>query len=201
MNDREHAVDLNLSQRPESLSTKRLLLRPYRSHDVGHILAYATDESWSRFLPVPVPYTRNDAEQFVQSMMTLDPTVHRAWAIVRQETVVGGINVRFFENGIVGEMGWSLAPWFWGQGFATEAAQAVLDTVFTTHAALVRVRAMADVRNVASQRVMEKIGLRYEGTLRQNRLTRGEMIDEMWFGVLRGEWMARQDAGVDERGA
>jgi hypothetical protein len=43
---------------------------------------------------------------------------------------------------------------------------------------------MADVRNVPTQRVMENIGLRYEGTLRKDRTTRGERINEMWFGVL-----------------
>lgn len=172
----------------DHITTARLLLRPYRGGDVDDIVAYATDVSWSRFLPVPVPYRREHAAQFVDDMMALDHTVHLAWAIVLQETVVGGVNIRFFEDGVVGEMGWSLAPWLWGQGFATEAARAVLDTAFTTHQALMRVRAMADVRNVASQRVMEKIGLRHEGTLRQNRLTRGELIDEMWFGVLRAEW-------------
>lgn len=176
---------------PDHLTTSRLLLRPYRDSDVEQILAYATEEAWSRYLPVPVPYTRMHAEQFVSAMQALDDLVHRAWAIVHDNLVVGGINIRFLLEGRIGEMGWSVAPWLWGRGLATEAAQAVLDSAFTTHRELVRVRAMADVRNVASQRVMEKIGLRREGTLRQNRLTRGELIDEVWYGVLRTEWEAR----------
>lgn len=174
----------------DHLTTARLQLRPYRVDDVDHIVAYATLEPWSRYLPVPVPYTREHAVQFVEAMMSLDPQTHRAWAIVRQHTVVGGINIRFHHDGLVGELGWSLAPWLWGQGLATEAAFAVLNDAFANTPTLVRVRAMADVRNVASQRVMEKIGLRYEGTLRQNRTTRGELMDEMWFGVLRAEWEA-----------
>jgi ribosomal-protein-alanine N-acetyltransferase len=179
---------------PDHLTTRRLLLRPYHDTDVEQILAYATDEAWSRYLPVPVPYARTDAEQFVSAMRALDHLVHWAWAIVHDEVVVGGINIRFLHEGLIGEMGWSVAPRLWGRGLATEAAQVVLDTAFTTSPALQRVRAMADARNVASQRVMEKIGLRREGTLRQNRLTRGELIDEVWYGVLRVEWEVRLHA-------
>ncbi len=164
------------------------MLRPYRDGDVDHIVAYATLEPWSRYLPVPVPYTRDHAVEFVAAMMALDPAVHVAWAITLDNTVVGGINVRFFYDGLIGELGWSLAPWVWGQGYATEAARAALDTVFTERQPLVRVRAMADERNVSSQRVMEKIGMTREGTLRQNRTTRGELIDEVWYGILREEW-------------
>jgi RimJ/RimL family protein N-acetyltransferase len=186
-----------MSHPPDQLTTVRLTMRPYRPADVADILAYATLDAWSRYLPVPVPYERAHAEQFVVDMMALDGTTHLAWAIVLQETVVGGINIRFLHDDAVGEMGWSLAPWLWGQGLATEAARAVLDTAFTTRPALVRVRAMADVRNVPSQRVMDKIGMRHEGTLRQNRTTRGELIDEMWFGVLREEWTVQQHAPID----
>lgn len=172
----------------EQLTTARLVLRPYRDGDVDQIVAYATLAPWSRYLPVPEPYTRDHAVEFVAAMTALDPVVHEAWAITLDDTVVGGINIRFFCDGMIGELGWSLAPWVWGQGYATEAARAVLDTAFTARQQLVRVRAMADVRNVPSQRVMEKIGLVREGTLRRNRTTRGELIDEVWYGILREEW-------------
>jgi RimJ/RimL family protein N-acetyltransferase len=71
---------------------------------------------------------------------------------------------------------------------ATEAARAVVAAAFGARSDLNRIRAMADVRNVASQGVMEKVGMRLEGTLRQNRITRGEPVDEAWFGILRSEW-------------
>ena len=74
---------------------------------------------------------------------------------------------------------------------ATEAARAVMEAVFTAYTSLNRLRAMADARNIASLRVMEKLGMVREGVLRQNRLVRGEFIDEVWCGVLRTEWEAR----------
>jgi [ribosomal protein S5]-alanine N-acetyltransferase len=89
-------------------------------------------------------------------------------------------------------MGYSLASSHWGQGLTTEAAQAVLDAAFVAYSDLKRIRAMADARNPGSLRVMEKIGMMREGTLRQNRSTRGESIDEVWCGILRREWEARR---------
>jgi len=110
------------------------------------------------------------------------------WPIVAEQGVVGGINIRLDFQNRLGEMGWSIARPLWGRGLTTEAALAVIEAAFGTHPGLNRIRAMADARNLASHRVMEKIGMRREGTLRQNRITRAEPVDEAWFGVLRSEW-------------
>jgi ribosomal-protein-alanine N-acetyltransferase len=180
--------DMSQSSLPEIIETKRMILRPYRSEDVEDILAYATDEAWSRFLPVPRSYSRTDAVQFLDRQALLDRSVHPTWAVVADQQVVGGINIRFDFPNRLGEMGWSIARPLWGRGLATEVAISVIEAAFGTHPDLNRIRAMADLRNLASQRVMEKIGMRREGTLRQNRVTREEPIDEAWFGLLRAEW-------------
>jgi RimJ/RimL family protein N-acetyltransferase len=173
---------------PETIETEHLLLRPYRFEDADDVLAFASDEEWGKFLPVPRPYKRTDAIEFLARMALLDRVTHPTWAIVVDERAVGGINVRFDFDGRLAEMGWSIARPLWGRGLGTEAARVVLDAAFHTHPDLNRVRAMADARNVASHRVMEKLGMRHEGTLRENRLTRGEPMDEAWFGILRSEW-------------
>jgi ribosomal-protein-alanine N-acetyltransferase len=92
----------------------------------------------------------------------------------------------------VGELGYSIARTYWGRGLATEAARAAVDAAFSGYVDLNRMRAMADARNVASLRVMEKLGMVREGVLRQNRLVRGEFINEVWCGVLRTEWAAQR---------
>jgi RimJ/RimL family protein N-acetyltransferase len=177
---------------PNIIETARLHLRPIGFQDVEAVLSYATDPEWARYLPVPQPYLREHAEQFVASQVLLDRERHPAWVIEHTGVVRGGINVRFDFANQVGEMGYSIARSHWGQGLTTEAAQAVLDAAFVAYEALKRIRAMADVRNTGSLRVMEKIGMRREGTLRQNRITRGESIDEVWCGILRSEWEARR---------
>jgi RimJ/RimL family protein N-acetyltransferase len=67
-----------------------------------------------------------------------------------------------------------------------------MNAAFMAYARLRRIRAMADARNIASLRVMAKLGMVREGVLRQNRLVRGTFIDEVWCGVLRTEWHAQQ---------
>jgi RimJ/RimL family protein N-acetyltransferase len=102
----------------------------------------------------------------------------------------GGINVRFDFGNALGELGYSIARVHWNKGICTEAARAVIDAAFLTHADLNRIHARADQRNTASQRVMEKLGMLKEGVLRLSRVERGEAFDEAWFGILRSEWSA-----------
>ncbi len=174
-------------QLPEIFTTDRLVLRPYRLSDADAVLAHATDPEWAQYLPVPIPYGPADAAQFIARQLLLDRSKNPAWAITLNADLVGGINVRLDLENSVGEMGYSTARWIWGKGVATEAARAVVDSVFKL-LPVNRIRAMAKLRNQASQRVMEKIGMRREGVLRQNRVVRGEAIDEAWYGVLRKEW-------------
>ena len=177
---------------PDIIETARLRLRPFRLRDVDDVLGYATDPEWARYLPVPQPYTQADAEKFLAGQVLLDREVHPAWAIEHARAIIGGINLRFHFNYHVGEMGYSIAHSYWGRGLATEAARAVMEAAFAAYASLNRIRAMADARNLGSLRVMEKLGMVREGVLRQNRLVRGEYIDEVWCGVLRPEWEAQK---------
>ena len=173
---------------PNIIETERLRLRPFNLQDVEDVFSYATDVQWARYLPVPQPYTRKNAEEFVARQVLLEREKHPSWAIEHNEVVIGGIDLTLdFENH-VGELGYSVGRKYWGRGFATEATRAVIDTAFHAYKDLNRVRAMADSRNVGSLKVMEKIGMTREGVLRQNRLFRGECIDEVWYGLMRREW-------------
>lgn len=179
----------------EVIETARLRLRPYRLGDVDDVFAYANDPKWARFLPIPQPYTRADAEQFLARQILQDRATHPAWAIEHDGRVAGGINLRLHLDHRLAEMGYALARSLWGQGLTTEAAGAVVEAAFTTYPTLNRIRAMADARNAGSLRVMEKLGMVREGTLRQNRVTRDEFVDEVWCGILRSEWEAQDQPG------
>lgn len=177
---------------PEHIETQRLLLRPFSFADVDDVLAFAADEEWGKYLlGVPRPYRRSDAEQFLTRQTELDRSVHPTWALVLNDSAVGGINIRFKYDHVVADMGWSIHRRLWGRGLTTEAGNAVVSAAFSTYSALARIGATADERNVASHRVMEKIGMSREGTLRRNRIGRGECIDEAVFSILRSEWEAR----------
>jgi RimJ/RimL family protein N-acetyltransferase len=86
-------------------------------------------------------------------------------------------------------LGYCLTEAAWGQGFATEAARALLGWAFDT-LDLNRVQAQADTRNHASARVLEKLGFVREGTLREDCIVDGVVSDSWVYGLLEREWRA-----------
>ena len=182
---------------PRIIKIDHLNLRPHRLTDVDAVLSFASDPEWARYLPVPQPYTRSDAEKFIASQILLNEDRHQAWAITQNDKLIGGINIRLDFHHQVGEIGYSIARPYWGRGFITQVARAIIDAAFETYSDLNRIRAIADARNVASQRVMDKLGMTREGLLRQNRWVRDEFVDEVWYGLLRSEWTARREESTD----
>lgn len=85
----------------------------------------------------------------------------------------------------------------WGQGYATEAAEALLSWAFDA-LDLNRVQGETDTRNLGSARVLEKLAFTREGTLREDCIVDGEVSDTWVYGLLRREWLGRS---VDPAGA
>jgi RimJ/RimL family protein N-acetyltransferase len=87
------------------------------------------------------------------------------------------------------EIGYGLQPNERGRGYCTEAVNLMLDYLFLS-TENVRIQALTDTRNVASQRVLEKTGFKKEGTLRKNFFAWGEWRDDFIYSILREEWKA-----------
>jgi RimJ/RimL family protein N-acetyltransferase len=85
------------------------------------------------------------------------------------------------------EIGYSLVPSERGKGYCTEAVNIMVDYLFLSKESR-RIQAHTDLRNVASQKVLEKVGFRKEGTLRKNLFVRGEWRDAYLYSILREEW-------------
>jgi RimJ/RimL family protein N-acetyltransferase len=85
------------------------------------------------------------------------------------------------------EIAYVLVPNERGKGYGTEAAQLMVDYLFLSKE-LARIFTLADVRNKASQRVLEKAGLQREGTMRNCLFNRGKLVDCYLYGVLREDW-------------
>lgn len=173
---------------PDTIRTSRLLLRPFRFADLEDVVDYASDPEWGRFLPVSVPYKREDAEVFLAQRRIEDRGAAATWAIVHAGRASGGITLVQQREQCRAMLGWSLARPLWGQGLATEAGRAVMGAAFRQLEWLHKVWANADSRNGASQRVMERLGMQREGCLRGHRQHRGEPIDDVYYGILRSEW-------------
>lgn len=172
-----------------SIETQRLVLRAYRASDVDDVVAYASDEAFSRYLPaVPFPYAHTDAVTFLATTALLDASVHASWAIECERQAIGGISLRIERDSQRASLGYGMGQCWWGRGITTEAARAVVAYGFDT-LSLERISATANARNIGSQRVMQHLGMTHEGTLRSHRIARGERVDEVWYGLLRDEWV------------
>ena len=175
---------------PERIEMDRLMLRRWRLADADDVFAYAADREWSRFLPVPKPYERHHAEEAVALWVLEDWSTHPVWAIEIAGRASGGINLRINHEHRNAEMGYALARRYWGRGYMPEAARAVIDAAFATLPDLVRVQAGANSRNIASIRVMQKLGMTCEGTVRH--APRGVQLSAneagVIYAVLREEW-------------
>ena len=172
---------------PTTIRTERLLLRPFSFRDVDDVLAYASDPEWSRFLPVPSPYTIKDAEEFVARRVLRIADEGEGFAIESGGVVVGAIALRVEPAASLASLHYSIARKLWNRGLMTEAAQAVVDWGFEEFG-LAKIYSWADVENVGSCRVMEKVGMTREGTLRNHGVDRTVRQDYHYYGILRCEW-------------
>jgi aminoglycoside 6'-N-acetyltransferase len=85
------------------------------------------------------------------------------------------------------EIGYDLVPNERGKGYGTEAVQIMVDYLFLSRN-IMRIQALTNVKNVPSQRVLEKVGFKREGTIRKAGFTRGTWDDAYLYGIVREEW-------------
>jgi RimJ/RimL family protein N-acetyltransferase len=155
------------------------------------VFAYASDHEFFRYLPVPYVETLADEERFIAAQLLLDPESNPSWAITIGDVPIGGTDLRVEREKGRAEIGYGVGRTHWGKGYTTEAAGAVIDWAFAS-LPIERLAATADVRNIGSWRVMEKLGMQREAILRSHEVVRGERRDTVVYSILRPEWEARR---------
>jgi len=178
-----------------TLTTQRLFLRAFGESDVPAVGRLADDiEIYRNTLKVPHPYTEADARLW----LSIQREQSRAgtgvvFAITGKDDrlLLGACGMELFTDHKRGELGYWLGRDFWGKGYATEAAAAVVGWGFAT-LALNRVSAARFGDNPASGRVLEKIGMTQEGVLRRHAFRDGVFKDMVMYGILREEWEGRR---------
>ena len=176
-------------QRP-SLHTRRLILRPFRPEDAPAVqrLAGAREVS-STTLTIPYPYEDGMAEKWIASHRpAFDKGRDVTFAITLRddEILIGAMGLRIERDQERAELGyWIGVPW-WGRGYCTEAARAVVRYGFGGMG-LNRIFARHFEGNPASGRVMQKIGMRYEGCLRGHVKKGRRFKDLECYALLKGD--------------
>jgi ribosomal-protein-alanine N-acetyltransferase len=177
-----------------NLTTRRLQLREFVEEDWEEVLAYQSDPRYLRFYEW-TERTEADVRAFVGQFLDWQveaPRLKFQLAITRVEAgrLIGNSGVRLARAGVrEAELGYELSPAYWGQGYATEAARAMMGFGFET-LGLHRICAYTVAENVASQRVMERLGMRREGRLRENRWFKGRWWDTVVYSILEDDWQA-----------
>jgi len=177
-----------------SLETPRLRLRAVRGSDAPALLEIFADPAVARYGSSPPWADLAEAERRVARDLqggadgsVLALLVERA----ADARVIGRCVLFHVDRGCRrAEVGYALASSAWGQGYAREAVQALLDYGFE-HLDLNRVEADIDPRNTASARLLERLGFRAEGLLRERWIVAGEVSDSAMYGLLRAEWSAQ----------
>jgi RimJ/RimL family protein N-acetyltransferase len=175
------------------LATERLLLRAPCPADAEAVTALINDrriaENTAR---IPHPYTVADAEAFFAHANRQDGEVALLITLADGE-MIGGCGIATL-NGAAPEIGYWLGVPYWGLGYATEAARALIDHAFGTLGAE-RLEAGARVSNPASRRVLEKCGFQWTGValLRIRALGSSAPVDR--FQLDRGLWAALRSWG------
>ena len=172
------------------LETARLLLRPLRRQDATDIFSYASDPEVARYVLWEPHRSVADTRAYIRYIRGLYRRgLPASWAVTLRESgrVIGTIGFMWYsDQNASAEVGYSFARDCWNLGYATEALQAVIRSVFAS-LSVNRLEAQHDLRNPASGRVMEKCGMQREGILRRRILNKGEFIDTVLFAILRSD--------------
>jgi ribosomal-protein-alanine N-acetyltransferase len=180
----------HMSQQP-IIKTERLILRPFRLADAPTVRRLAgVEKVASTTLRIPHPYEKGMAENWIRThKRSFDRREAVVYAIVSRRTgkLIGAISLQLDMPNESAELGFWIGSRNWNRGYATEAAEVMLMYGFT-ELGLNRIHAHHFTRNPASGRVLEKIGMRREGVLRQHIKKWGRFADIIVYAILREDY-------------
>ena len=174
------------------IETERLVLRDFVIEDWRAVQAYQREPRYLQYYPWT---DRSEAEvqSFVQMQIDcqhVEPRRKFQLAITLPDSgkLIGNCGMRRKDNNETeADIGYELSPDYWGNGYATEGARAMVDfglREFDLH----RISAWCNADNVRSQRVLERAGLRLEGRLREIDYFKDRWWDTLLYAILRDEW-------------
>ena len=175
----------------KTIETARLTLRRLTLTDAQMMFDHLTsDGNVTRFLRWDAHKTMDETKSMIQQWLDnyqYDSTYY--WGIhLKNGEMICSIGITIIsEVDFKGELGYKIGSHWWKQGYSSEAARAVIDYMFR-NTDIERIDAFSSVENPASKKVMEKIGMHYEGLLRHYYKTRDGFHDCTLYAIIRKEW-------------
>ncbi len=181
----------------DRIETRRLCLRGFREEDWQAVHAYSTDPEVVQYVPGEFP-AEEETRAIVRLWMdgqTDEPPRYDFAVTVRPDDFVIGWCCLQISSGDrrVGELMYVLNRNFWKHGYASEAAQAMVDYGFSK-LQLHRIYATCRPENTGSWHVLEKLGMRREGLLRENVWIRGSWWDSYLYAIVDDEWKTQKNS-------
>ncbi len=176
------------------LETQRLILRPFTLADAPRVQELAGDRDIAATTgSIPHPYENGMAEDWIKThpeSFANDQRITYAITLKTDNGLAGCVNLfDINRKSNRAEMGYWIGKPFWRAGYATEAAKAMLKYGFD-EVKLNRILAKHAAHNPASGRIMQKMGMTYEGCLRQHAEKWGVCYDLVVYGILKSEYEA-----------
>jgi ribosomal-protein-alanine N-acetyltransferase len=197
----EAVTGFNAQWRPPTLRTRRLYLRELRESDLPEVFRMGSHPRvasrliWDTFATrdSTLNYFVHDVQEQYRSGVG-DPFA----VCLHDGPLIGLVGARWAERKFLSmEFHYWLGEEYWGRGYATEAGRAALDWVFDAYV-VERVQAHCVTDNIASARVMQKLGMRFEGVARSAVRRQDQVWDVAWYAVLRSD---RGDSAGDATAA
>lgn len=178
------------------LETDRLILRPFKIEDAEEVFNnWASDDEVTKYLTWPTHSSVEMSRSYMEFCINgyNEKNVYQ-WGMELKNSheLIGNISVvKIIDEIDSVELGWVIGRKWWGNGYTAEAAERLLEFFFT-EVSVNRICAGHDIDNHNSGRVMQKIGMKYEGTLRQSGKNNQGIVDMANYSVLRDEWKLQQ---------
>jgi aminoglycoside 6'-N-acetyltransferase len=172
--------------------TGRLVLRAFDPADAETLADYRSDPEVARYQSWPTPYSVVAAHRLIADQAHLDRPHPGEWlqiAASHDDVLIGDVAVRLSDDGRTARIGYTIAPAYQRRGFGGEAAGAIVARLFAD--GIHRIQASLDARNVASARLLERLGFRHEGTEIAAELDNDEWCDVAHYAILCDEHEAR----------
>src|SRR5512134_776408 len=174
------------------LETERLILRDFVKEDWQAVAAYNADPLYLRYNDA-THATPERVQEFISwflDQQVQEPRIkfHMAVILKSSNELIGNCNVRMDEvKAVEADIGYELDPKYWNHGYATEATHAIVDFGFS-RLGVHRIWAECVADNIGSAHVLEKLGMKLEGRLRENEYYKGRWWDTLIYAILANEW-------------
>ncbi|GHV01937.1 GNAT family acetyltransferase [Clostridia bacterium] len=174
---------------PPVIETERLILRPFEPADAPAIFAYSSDPENTKYMLWEPNKTLKDTEKFISDEIEKYKTgrdYDYAFILKKTGALIGTGGAAVGEGifARTAEIGYILDKRYWGNGYAPEAMRALSDYLFKEKG-IRRIQAKHFIANPASGRVMEKIGMRYEGTFAEYLFARGAFQTVKMYAMIK----------------